>query len=135
MMEAYKRDLVATWCQAIPAAPFVPTINDNAKPALGALLWFTVAWEPDAVETIGYCGVQQETGQLVVVVGGEPNVGDQAVAVASDSIVGALMAAVDPQGALTLERAGAPIENSAGAADRWYSLRTPIDYRLISGGG
>jgi hypothetical protein len=131
-MEAYKRALVEGWCETIAAAPYVPTINANTKPELGETLWFTVAWEPDAVEAIAYCGVTQETGQLVVVVAGEPNQGDQAVATAADAIVTALLERTDLSGQLTLERAGATIENSAGAADRWYSLRTPIDYRLIS---
>lgn len=133
MKEAYKRDLVDSWCEAVGVA-YVPTINSNEKPELGETLWFTVAWEPEDTQPINFCGGLQETGQLILVVAGEPNLGDQAVATASDQIVAALLANVDPQKALTLERAGATAEHSAGTADRWYSLRTPIDYRLISGG-
>jgi hypothetical protein len=134
MSEAYKRDLVRGWCAAIGAPPFVPTINDNATPPDGAALWFTIVWEPDQVEPIAYCGVTQEIGLLAVIVAGEPNQGDQAVASASDAIVAALMANADPENALTLERASATVEHSNGAADRWYRLRTPIDYRFVTGG-
>lgn len=132
--EAYKRALVRGWCDAVTAAPFVPTINDNDRPADGAPSWFTVVWEPDSVEPIAYCGVVQETGALNVIVGGEPNLGDAGVAAASDAVVAELLANADPQGQLTLERASGTAEHSAGTADRWYRLQTPLSYRYINGG-
>lgn len=132
--EAYKRDLVRTWCGAVTAAPYVPTINDNAQPLDSAATWFTVEWLADQVDQIGYCGVVQETGLLNVIVAGEPNLGDSLVAIACDEIVAELLAQADPQGQFTLERAGAPVEESNGTADRWYRLRVPLEYRLISGG-
>ncbi len=134
MKEAYKRDLVDSWC-ADAGVAYVPTINVNQKPTIGEALWFTVAWEPEDTQPINFGGDTEETGLLAVIVAGEPNLGDQAVATAADQIVAALLAKVDATGALTLERAGTPAEHSAGTADRWYSLRTPIEYRLISGGG
>jgi hypothetical protein len=134
MSEAYKRALVMGWCQAVTAAPFVPTINDNAKPEPQMSSWFTIIWEPDQIETIGYCGVTQETGLLNLIVGGEPNLGDALVAEKSDAIRAELMAQVDPARQFTLERAQATAEESAGSADRWYRLRTPLDYRFVTGG-
>lgn len=131
--EAYKRDLVRGWCEAVVAAPFIATINENERPADGAT-WFTVIWEPDTVEAIAYCGVVQETGALNVIVGGEPNLGDGVVAAASDAVVAELLARADPQGQLVLERANGTAEHSAGTADRWYRLQTPLAYRYINGG-
>lgn len=133
MSEAYKRALVHGWCQAVTAAEFVSTINDADRPD-GAPLWFTVEWEPDNVEPIAYCGIVQETGLLNVVVGGEPGLGDAGVATASDAVVAELLANADPESFLTLERANGTAEHSAGTADRWYRLNTPISYRYISGG-
>jgi hypothetical protein len=134
MKEAYKRELVRGWCLSIAPPPFVETINNNATPPAGAPVWWTIEWEPDQVEPIAYCGVVQETGLLAVIVAGDPNVGDQAVAGAMDAIVPALLAKVDPLAALTLERAQATVEHTSGGADRYYRLRTPIDYRLVNGG-
>lgn len=132
--EAYKRDLVRRWCEAVTVAPFVPTINANTQPLESTPTWFTVKWGADDVETIGYCGVIQETGLLSVIVAGEPNLGDSLVAIALDEIVAELTANVDPEGQFTFERAGAPVEESDGTADRWYRLNVPLEYRLISGG-
>src|SRR4029077_12416322 len=132
--EAYKRDLVAGWCAAVTAAPFVPTINNNATPDGSSATWFTVEWGADQVEQIGYCGIVQETGQLSVIVAGEPNLGDSLVAIACDEIVAELLAQADPEKQFTLERAGATAEHSNGSADRWYRLLVPLEYRLISGG-
>lgn len=132
--EAYKRELVRAWCGSIGAAPFVATINDNEKPPSGAAIWWTVKWSPDLVEPIAFCGVTQETGTLDVVVAGAPNLGDGAVAAALDAIVLELLAKEDPEGLFTLEAAGAPTEDSAGTADRWYRLVVGLDYRLITGG-
>jgi hypothetical protein len=129
--EAYKRDLVRGWCRAITAAPFVDTVNVNARPPLTAPVWFTVQWQAHAVAPITYSGVTEETGELGVIVAGEPNLGDQAVAEASGAIVAELLARTDPQGHLTLERAGATTEHSDR---RWYRLFTPLRYRLISDG-
>jgi len=133
MSEAYKRELVRGWCEAVTAAVFVQTINDADRPA-GAAPWFTVQWEVDAVEVIGYCGVSQETGQLNIIVGAGPGGGDAEVAAATDDVVAELLANVDPQGQLTLERANGTTEHSAGSADRWYRLNTPISYRYVTGG-
>lgn len=130
--EAYKRELVRAWCNDVIAAPFVETINDNDKPLPG--VWFTIVWEPDNVEPIAFCGVLEETGLLNVIVGGPPGGGDTTVATASDAIVGELLANSDPQFALTLERAQGTAEHSAGSADRWYRLQTPLQYRYITGG-
>lgn len=134
MSEAYKRELVKGWCQAVTAARFVPTINDNERPAADVPTWWTVTWTPDLVEPIAFCGVTQETGTLNVIVNGAPNLGDQAVAQALDAIVLELLAREDGQAQLFLERAGTPIEDSAGTADRWYRLVAPIEYRYFSGG-
>lgn len=132
--EAYKRVLVRTWCEAVTAAPFVPTVNDNAQPPETAATWFTVEFGGDVVEAIAFCGVVQETGQVDLIVAGEPNLGDSLVAIACDEISAELLANSDPQGQFVLERAGAPVEHSNGTADRWYRLRVPLEYRLISGG-
>jgi len=134
MSEAYKRSLVRGWCQAVTAAPFVQTINVNDKPLVTAPTWFTVVWEPDAAEIIGYCGISQEIGQLNIIVAGEPNLGDGPVAAAMDAIVAELMAKADPENQFVIERAQATAEESAGTADRWYRLRTPLDYRYLTGG-
>jgi hypothetical protein len=132
--EAYKRALFRSWCEAVTVAPFVPTINVNDRPLVTSDVWFTAEWQPDQVVPLAYCGVIEETGLIGLVVAGEPNAGDQAVAGASDAIVAELMARIDPQGMLTLERAGATSEHSAGTADRWYRLFTPLEYRFITGG-
>jgi hypothetical protein len=132
--EAYKRELVRGWCDAVTAAAFVSTINDPERPADVPAPWFTIVWEPDTVEAIAYCGVTQETGALNVIVGGEPGNGDAVVAEASDAVVAALLANADPQGQLTLERTNGTAEHSAGTADRWYRLQTPLAYRYITGG-
>lgn len=133
MNERYKRELVRGWCEAVAAAVFVPSINENDRPADG-LPWFTVVWETDAVEPIAYCGVVQETSSLNVIVAGEPNQGDALVAAASDAILAELLGNADPQGQLTLERSIGTAEHSAGTADRWYRLQTPLAYRYINGG-
>ena len=136
MSEARKRDLVRGWCEGVPGVAFVPTVNENDRPPdlSPSQTWFTVVWEPDTVEPIGFCGVMQETGALNVIVGGEPNMGDGAVATSSDAIVAELLAQEDPLRQLTLERANGTAEHSAGTADRWYRLNTPISYRYITGG-
>lgn len=134
MSEAYKRELVRGWCEAVAAAEFVPTINQADRPADDGA-WFTIVWEPDTTETIAFCGVVEETGLLNVIVGGDPGEGDQAVAMASDGVVTALLANIDPEQALTLERAQGTAEHSAGSADRWYRLQTPVSYRYITNGG
>jgi len=133
MSEAYKRALVRGWCDEVLGAAFVATINDNDRPA-DSSAWFTVVWESDTVEPIAFCGIVQETGSLNVIVGGEPNAGDAIVAAASDAVVAELLARVDPEGQLVLERASGTAEHSAGTADRWYRLNTPLTYRYITGG-
>jgi hypothetical protein len=133
MSEAYKRDLVRGWCDAVAAAPFVPTVNANDKPA--APMWFTIEWQPDELEAIAYCDVRQETGLLNVICAGEPAKGDGELAAIADAVLAELMANADPLGQLTLERVNATTEHSAGTADRWYRLATPIAYRFITHGG
>lgn len=134
MSEAYKRSLIDGWCNDVLAAPFVETINDAADRPPAAGVWFTIIWEPDNVEPIAYCGVIQETGALNVIVGGEPGQGAATVAQASDAVVAELLANVDPQGQFIFERTNGTAEHSAGSADRWYRLQTPLAYRYITGG-
>jgi len=135
MSEAYKRGLVRGWCDAVAASPFVPTVNDAAKPPATSPTWWTIEWAADELETIAYCDVRQETGVLTVIAAGEPAMGDAGVAAKLDAIVAELMANVDPQSRFVIERPGATTEHSAGTADRWYRLATPLAYRFVTAAG
>ena len=122
--------MVRGWLGTL-STPYYDTINTQQEPTDS--IWFTAEFDGYASDQIAFCkGTRQESGVITLIYLAQPGVGDDAVLLAAEADLSALMAKQDPAGRLVITDHSAPLDYSDGDADSTYRVAIEFEYSFFS---
>jgi hypothetical protein len=124
MSSLYVRNLADQWAQAL-TVPYFNTVNESQTPDV--VPWCTLEFNVYSTTKDTHCEHWTETGAVRLVFFGRPGQGFADLFAQAETDINNFYSNVDPDGFLTLEVKGAPVE-FGGSDTPWYGVECLIDY-------
>lgn len=133
MSRKYVRDMARQWIRAACTAEnveYVETINESNLPTQST--WCSVEFNVFDNRKLNFCDEKLETGDIIIVVGAAPGLGDDAALIAIEAIADRVYSQSDFSGRLALVSLGSPDEATPNDGSPTYWLELSIGYELYS---
>lgn len=133
MSSKYVRDFARQWTKAACTRlgyEYVETINSADNPT--NTTWVSLTFDVFSNSKQTFCGDVLQQGDIILVVGSAPGLGDNAALVAIEAVADEVYKQFDTSGRLALVSKGAPDEASPNDGSPTYWMELSIGYELYS---
>ncbi len=133
MSKKYVRDFARNWTKAACTKlgyEYVETINESNTPT--QTTWCSLEFDIFDSKRATFCGDTMESGDIILVVGSAPGLGDDAALIAIEAIADEVFTKSDTSGRLVLVTKGSPDEATPNDGSPTYWLELSIGYELYS---
>jgi hypothetical protein len=133
MSTRYVRTFARQWTKAACTKlgyEYVETINESDHPTQST--WCSLEFDVFAKNKASFCGDTLERGDIILVVGSAPGMGDDAALIAIEAIAEEVYKQVDISNRLALVSLGSPDEATPNDGSPTYWLELSLGYELYS---
>lgn len=133
MARKYVRDFARQWVKAACTRlgyEYVETINESNNPTQQT--WVSLEFDTFSTTKATFCGDTIESGDIIIVVGSAPGMGDSTALTAIEAIADDVFGKSDTSGRLALVSKGSPDEATPNDGSPTYWLELSISYELYS---